>query len=111
MAGRLLDPDLRDLILGLAQSNPGLCVLSSRQALTDLDGLGGLAARREDLDDLPRAVAVRLLRRLQITGTDRGAGGRLREVRLPRAQPHAAGPVPLRRPPAATSAASIASAT
>jgi hypothetical protein len=70
LAGRLLDPDLRDLILGLAQSNPGLCVLSSRQALADLDGLGGLAARREALDDLPRAVAVRLLRRLQITGTD-----------------------------------------
>jgi hypothetical protein len=69
-AGRLLDPDLRDLLLALAQSNPGLCVLSSRQALADLDGLGGLAARREDLDDLPRAVAVRLLRRLQITGTD-----------------------------------------
>jgi tetratricopeptide (TPR) repeat protein len=46
-------------------------VLSSRQALADLDGLGGLAARREDLVDLPRAVAVRLLRQLQITGTDR----------------------------------------
>jgi tetratricopeptide (TPR) repeat protein len=70
MAGRLLDPDLHDLILGLAQSNQGLCVLSSRQALTDLDGLGGLAARRDDLDDLPRAVAVQLVRKLQITGTD-----------------------------------------
>jgi hypothetical protein len=70
LAGRLLDPDLRDLVLALAQSHPGLCVLSSRQALADFDGLGGLAARREDLDDLPRAVAVRLLRRLQITGTD-----------------------------------------
>ena len=70
LAGRLLDPDLRDLILALAQSNPGLCVLSSRQALADLDGLGGLAARREDLDDLPKTVAVSLLRRLQIAGTD-----------------------------------------
>jgi len=70
LAGRLLDPDLRDLILGFAQSNPGLCVLSSRQALADLDGLGGLAARREDLDDLPKTVAVSLLRRLQIAGTD-----------------------------------------
>jgi hypothetical protein len=69
-AGRLLDPDLRDLLLALAQLNPGLCVLSSRQALADLDGLGGRAARREDLDDLPKAIAVRLLRRLQIAGTD-----------------------------------------
>jgi hypothetical protein len=69
-AGRLLDPDLRDLLLALAQLNPGLCVLSSRQALADLDGLGGRAARPVDLDDLPKAIAVRLLRRLQITGTD-----------------------------------------
>src|SRR5262249_27644854 len=70
LAGRLLDPDFRDLIFGLAQFHPGLCVLSSRQALADLDGLGGRAARREDLDNLPVAVAVRLLRQLQITGTD-----------------------------------------
>jgi len=69
-AGRLLDPDLRDLVTLLAQANPGLCILTSRQALTDLDGLHGTAARREDLEDLPKAVAVRLLRRMQITGTD-----------------------------------------
>jgi tetratricopeptide (TPR) repeat protein len=71
LSGRLLDPDLRDLVLGLAQSHPGLCALSSRQAIADLDGLGGLAARKEDLDDLPKAVAVSLLRRLQITGSDK----------------------------------------
>jgi uncharacterized protein YigA (DUF484 family) len=69
-AGRLLDPDLRDLLCGLAQANPGLCVISSRQALTDLDGLQGHAARRENLEDLPKAVAVRLLRQMQIIGTD-----------------------------------------
>jgi hypothetical protein len=69
-AGRLLDPDLRDFVTLLAQANPGLCLLTSRQALTDLDGLQGSAARKEDLDDLPKAVAVRLLRQMQITGTD-----------------------------------------
>src|SRR5207248_321577 len=69
-AGRLLDPDLRDLVTLLAQANPGLCVLTSRQALTDLDGLRGSAARQEDLEDLPRSVAVALLRRMQVTGTD-----------------------------------------
>ena len=69
-AGRLLDPDLRDLVTLLAQANPGLCILTSRQALTDLDGLHGRAARRQDLDDLPKAVAVRLLRELKVTGTD-----------------------------------------
>jgi tetratricopeptide (TPR) repeat protein len=73
-AGRLLDPDVRDLLLGLAQLNPGLCLVSSRQALTDLNGLGGLVARREDLDELPREVAIRLLRKLQVTGTDEELG-------------------------------------
>ena len=70
MAGRLLDSDLRDFLALLAQANPGVCIVSSRQALTDLDGLHGAAARQEDLDDLPKAVAVRLLRQMQITGTD-----------------------------------------
>ncbi len=70
-AGRLLDPDLRDFVTLLAQANPGLCILTSRQVLTDLDGLHGSAARKEDLEDLPKAVAVRLLRQMQINGTDR----------------------------------------
>jgi hypothetical protein len=70
IAGRMLDPDLRDFVTALAQSNPGLLVVTSRQALTDLDGLHGFAARKQDLDDLPKPVAVRLLRRMQITGTD-----------------------------------------
>ena len=69
-AGRLLDPDLYDFVTLLAQSNPGLCILTSRQALADLDGLHGAAARKEDLNDLPKAMAVSLLRRMQIAGTD-----------------------------------------
>jgi hypothetical protein len=69
-AGRLIDPDLRDLVTALALSNPGLLVLTSRQALTDLDGLHGAASRKADLDDLPRPVAVNLLRKMQITGTE-----------------------------------------
>jgi hypothetical protein len=69
-AGQLLDPDLRDFVTLLAQSNPGLCLLTSRQAITDLDGLRGVAAQQKDLDELPKTVAVRLLRKLQIAGTD-----------------------------------------
>ena len=71
LAGRLLDPDLRDLLCALAQANPGLCVVSSRQAVADLTALHGRAARTEELEDLPKAVALRLLRELQIKGTDR----------------------------------------
>ncbi|HWB12925.1 MAG TPA: hypothetical protein VG826_27115 [Pirellulales bacterium] len=69
-AGQLLDPDLYDFVTMLAQANPGLCILTSRQALTDLAGLRGAAARKEDLNDLPKAIAVSLLRKMQITGTD-----------------------------------------
>lgn len=69
-AGRLLDPDLRDLVYSLAHSNPGLCLITSRQSLTDLDGVHGRGARKEHLEDLPEDVAVCLLRKLQITGTD-----------------------------------------
>ncbi len=69
MAGRLLDPDLLDLIPRWPRSHlrPRLRAWSSRQALAHLDDLGGPPRGVEDLDDLPRAVAVRLLRQLQIT--------------------------------------------
>ncbi len=70
LAGQLLDPDLRDLVTSLAQANPGLCVVTSRQTLTDLDGLEGRAARHKDLDDLAKPIAIQLLRRMQITGTE-----------------------------------------
>ncbi|HYH69355.1 MAG TPA: hypothetical protein VD866_31970 [Urbifossiella sp.] len=73
-AGRLLDPDLRDFVWMLAQQNPGLLVLTSRQVLTDLDGLNVPVADKHDLDDLPKAVAVRLLRKLQIAGSDEQLG-------------------------------------
>ncbi len=69
-AGRLIDPDLRDFLVALAAVNPGLCVITSRQAVTDLHGLHGRAAESRDLDDLPKAVAVRLLRTMQVAGTD-----------------------------------------
>lgn len=69
-AGRLLDPDLRDLLAALAQSNPGLCLITSRQALTDLHSLRRTVHKEEPLKDLPVAIAIRLLRQLQIKGTD-----------------------------------------
>lgn len=69
-AGRLLDPDLRDLLAALAQSNPGLCLISSRQALTDLHALRRTVHTEHELEDLPVAIAIHLLRQLQIKGTD-----------------------------------------
>jgi tetratricopeptide (TPR) repeat protein len=69
-AGRLLDPDLRDCLASLAQSNPGLCLITSRQALTDLHSLRRTVHTEHELEDLPVSVAIRLLRQLQIKGTD-----------------------------------------
>jgi tetratricopeptide (TPR) repeat protein len=69
-AGRLLDPDLRDLLAALAQSNLGLCLITSRQALTDLHALRRTVHSEHELEDLPVAIAIRLLRQFQIKGTD-----------------------------------------
>jgi hypothetical protein len=70
-AGRLLDPDLRDLLAALAQSNPGLCLITSREPLKDLDGLKRTVYVSHDLEDLPVPVAVQLLKQLGINGTDK----------------------------------------
>ncbi|WP_295393032.1 hypothetical protein [uncultured Thiodictyon sp.] len=64
-AGQLLDPDLATFIHALAQRNPGLLVITSREHLR-----GFVGKDRRDLEDLARDTAVALLRQLQITGTD-----------------------------------------
>ncbi|WP_058556620.1 hypothetical protein [Thiohalocapsa sp. ML1] len=61
----MLDPDLRELIRALAQRNPGLLLLTSRQALPDLTG-----HHQHALEELGRDAAIRLLRDLQIRGSD-----------------------------------------
>jgi tetratricopeptide (TPR) repeat protein len=69
-AGHLLDPDLNELLRALAIGNPGLCIITSRQALTDLHGLRRSVHVEHDLEDLPVPIATRLLRQFQIKGTD-----------------------------------------
>jgi tetratricopeptide (TPR) repeat protein len=68
-AGQFTDPDLRELLVGLAQRNPGLCLVSSRLRLSDLSGVAGTAPQ-QDLGELPLEVAVRLLRRLGVIGSN-----------------------------------------
>lgn len=69
-AGQLTDPDLRELLGLLAQRNPGLCIISSRQALTDFTCGDTTPTRQHDLEELPLECAVALLRKMQIIGTD-----------------------------------------
>ncbi len=70
-AGQITDPDLRELLGLLAQRNPGLCLVSSRQALSDFPSGDASPTRRHDLEDLPLECAVSLLRKMQIIGTDK----------------------------------------
>jgi tetratricopeptide (TPR) repeat protein len=69
-AGQITDPDLRELLGLLAQRNPGLCLVSSRQALSDFLSGDASPTRQHDLEDLPLECAVSLLRKMQIIGTD-----------------------------------------
>lgn len=69
-AGCLLDPDLNELLRSLACDNPGLCLITSRERLKDLDGLRRSRYRSHDLEDLPREVAIQLLRQFDIKGSD-----------------------------------------
>ena len=66
-AGRLLNQDMADLLRGLAARNPGLCVVTSRQPLTDLHSLVDGKAPEWRLDDLPIDIAVRHLQK-QLAG-------------------------------------------
>lgn len=69
-AGQLTDPDLSELLGRLAQLNLGLCLISSRQALSDLPANPTGPTREHPLDELPPQAAVALLQRLDVKGTD-----------------------------------------
>lgn len=73
-AGQITDPDLHVLLATLAQRNPGLCVLTSRQALTGLRRVD-----RHDLDELPEAIAIRLLQKLGVIGTEADLAAAVRD--------------------------------
>jgi tetratricopeptide (TPR) repeat protein len=82
-AGELKDEALAALLQGLAMDNPGLCLVTSREPLKNLETFcAGGSARQKRLDRLTKQAAVALLRHLQIVGSDdeleaawRDAGG------------------------------------
>jgi tetratricopeptide (TPR) repeat protein len=69
LAGRLKDPGLAALLKGLAVGNPGLCVVTTRERITDLDG-SPTAAPQEDLEALSPEAGAELLKKLGVTGKD-----------------------------------------
>jgi tetratricopeptide (TPR) repeat protein len=68
MAGRLKDPGLEALVQGLAADNPGLCLITTREHLTNVESLKTIEEKK--LDQLPKEAAIALLQYLQIVGTD-----------------------------------------
>src|SRR6185369_9204838 len=68
--GRLKDPALEALVKELGAQNQGLCLITSRIALTDLDGMGGDKVRVKDLGHLSPEAGAELLRSRGVKGTD-----------------------------------------
>jgi tetratricopeptide (TPR) repeat protein len=67
-AGRLKDQALESLLLSLAADNPGLCVVTTREHLTNVESQA--TTEEQTLDKLPKEAAIDLLRHLHIIGTE-----------------------------------------
>ncbi|HVT18381.1 MAG TPA: TIR domain-containing protein [Thermoanaerobaculia bacterium] len=69
LEGRLKDPGLTGLLKSLAAANPGLCLVTTREPIADLNGFPHTAPRL-DLEKLSAEAAVELLRLLKVTGKE-----------------------------------------
>jgi len=64
------DPALVALLRGLAQRNPGLCIVTTRERLADLDAFRETTAPEWTLQHLSPPAGVELLRALGVQGTE-----------------------------------------
>ncbi len=69
LAGRLKDPGLAALLKSLAGSNPGLCVVTTRERIADLESFPKTAPQ-VSLETLSPVAGVELLRQLGVKGKD-----------------------------------------
>ena len=67
--GELRDPALQSLLRGLAQRNDGLCVVTTRQEIPDLDTFRPTTAPQWKLDRLSKEAGASLLENLGVHGT------------------------------------------
>ena len=68
--GRLKDPALQSLVRELAASNPGLCVITTRQRVADIDHLASTTAPLIELENLSDVDGTALLGELGVEGSD-----------------------------------------
>ncbi len=67
-AGRFKDQALEALVHSLAVDNPGLCIITTREHLKNVEALP--TTEEKKLNQLLKDAAIALLRHLQITGSD-----------------------------------------
>jgi tetratricopeptide (TPR) repeat protein len=68
--GRLKDTALRVLLVELAADQPGLCVISTRAAVSDLTDFENSTVVRHDLEQLWPQAGAQILRSLKVKGSD-----------------------------------------
>ena len=68
LEGELSDPSLQALLRGLAEDNPGLCVVTTREAVPDLVELSEPRRVTIDLNTLAPADGAELLKLYGVTG-------------------------------------------
>ena len=69
IAGQLKDPGVTALLRGLAQGNPGLCVVTTREGVKDLSAFHESSAPEWSLERLGTAAGVALLDNLEVKGS------------------------------------------
>ncbi len=69
LSGRFSDPAMEMLLKGLARKNNGLCIVTSRQPLTDLAAFRDTTAPTLLLQRLPLIASVEMLKELGAKGT------------------------------------------
>jgi tetratricopeptide (TPR) repeat protein len=70
LAGELRDPAVSALLKGLAQRNPGLCVVTTRERVSDLTSFRASTAPELPLHHLSTPAGVELLRALGVEGSE-----------------------------------------
>ncbi len=70
LEGRLKEQSLQALLRELAAQQPGLCVISTREAIGDLAQYEGRTLVRHDLTNLSPQAGAQLLRELKVKGDD-----------------------------------------
>jgi len=70
LAGHLKDEAVKTLLLGLAQKNPGLCIVTTREDVADLAPNLGYGVVRHELKQLSEEAGEALLRELDVKGTE-----------------------------------------